>query len=1245
MPMEVFCKTDQTLICKQCATLKHRGHKKSYTTQARVFQELSTASLLKQTLNSIDKNEFMNYLCQNYPEYFESPQEAYDVYEASEILLESFGSESALKIALKIALEKGKHHRNIQDRLKSKLQDHLKSKFECIREGNAQQGNPVLLKEIFTELLITEGGSGGVNKEHEVRLIEEASKNEGIRENTIKCNDIFKPLPGQRKRIRTVLTKGIAGIGKTVSVHKFILDWAEGKANQDIHFIFPLPFRDLNLKGKDDYSLIQLLHHYFPELKDLQTIRSEEVKTVFIFDGLDECRLPLDFKNNEMCCDLMEKSSVDTLLTNLIQGNMLPSALLWITSRPAAVNQIPPDCIDQVTEVRGFNDSEKEEYFQKRFSEPGVAEKIIRHIKTSRSLHIMCHIPVFCWISATVLEKMLDQPDSAEVPKTLTQMYTHFLLIQTQLKNKKYHGVMQDTMDLTTLDKEMITKLGKVAFLQLERGNLIFYEKDLTECGIDVSKASEYSAVCTEIFKEEFGLYREKVFCFVHLSIQEHLAAVYVQLRFVNSNMNVLSQDPENQSSAVKMSDLHKTAVDRALQSENGHFDLFLRFLLGLSLQSNQVLLKGLLSERRVDSLEETVDYIKEKIRNESSSERTINLLNCLNELNYNSLVEEIQNFLRSGRHSETELKPDQCSALAYVLLTSQDVMNEFDLKMCNTSLEGYRRLLPVVRTSRRAILAGVNLTDESCETLSSVLQSSNSHLTELDLSSNSLGDLGIKFLCAGLSSPHCKLEKLNLSHNKLEDIGVKLLCDCLKIPHCKLQTLSLIGTGFSERSCEVMASVFQTMSSHLEKLELGCNNMKDSGVKLLCAGLTSPHCKLQKLGLDRCDLTHESCEALRAVLQSPSSCLRELDLSYNKLEDSGMKWLCDGLSHPNCTLDKLNLSYNNLGHSGVKLLCAGLMNQECKLKSIRLANVGILKETCETLTSVLESANPYLKELDLSNNYIGDLGMKLLCSGLQSPNCKLEKLRLCWCNLTDRCCSNLALVLSSHSCLKELELRDNDIQDSGVKLLCVGLQDPHCRLERLSVEYGGVFRKKPGLKKYACEITLDPNTAHRTLSLTGNKMVTKMKVEQPYPNHPDRFEHYAQVLSRESLFRARFYWEAEWTGNVVYIGVTYKGINRKGRGSDCRLGTNNKSFVLFSSDDYGCYVSYNNKEIVIPSPNPSKRMGIFLDWHAGTLSFYIISPERAYHTYTFHTTFTEPLYPGISVYSYGDTLTLCDLK
>ncbi|XP_045572297.1 protein NLRC3-like [Salmo salar] len=686
--------------------------------------------------------------------------------------VESLDSEDALKITHNLLDRRSQTLLTVQQDIKAKL----KHKYQHISEGIGHHGNQSLLKDIYTELYITEGGSGGLNNEHEVRQIEMASKKQTTQETPIKCNDIFKPLPGQDKPIRTVLTKGIAGIGKTVSVQKVILDWAEGKANQDVHFMFPLPFRDLNLK-KDQYSLMQLLSHYFPELKEIDSIEDGETKTVFIFDGLDECRLPLDFKNNEKCCDVTKPTSVDVLLTNLLEGNLLPSALAWITSRPAAANQIPPECVDQVTEVRGFNDPQKEEYFRKKITVQNLANEIIKHMKTSRSLHIMCHMPVFCWISATVLEMILKEAEKDEVPKTLTQMYSHFIFIQIIVKNRKYNKATEtNPKELSQSDKEMILKLAKLAFQQLQKGNLIFYEEDLRECGLDVTEASGYSALCTEIFKEESGLNQEKVYSFVHLSIQEFLAAVHAIESCLDKKENVFppkavtsdddddddeeeeeeeeiddkqdeeeenkddddddeeeeeeeeeiddKQDEEEENNdededddddndeeeSFQLSDLHRRAVDEALKSENGHLDLFLRFLLGLSLESNQNLLRGLLTqtgcttETNEKTVKRTVGYLSVKIKRESTPERIINLFHCLNELGANSLVEDMQTSLRSGTLSETKLKPDQCSALAYLLLMSEEVLEEFDLKPYNTSEEGYQRLLPVVKTCKRAL-------------------------------------------------------------------------------------------------------------------------------------------------------------------------------------------------------------------------------------------------------------------------------------------------------------------------------------------------------------------------------------------------------------------------------------------------------------------------------------------------------------------------------------------------------------
>ncbi|KAM4624475.1 protein NLRC3-like [Polymixia lowei] len=590
------------------------------------------------------------------------------------------------------------------------LKSNLKEKFQCLFEGIAKPGETTLLNEIYTELYITEGESGEVNNEHEVRQIETAFRKPVTPETSIKCQDIFKPLPGQVKPIRTLITKGVAGIGKTVLTQKFTLDWAEDKTNHDIQFTFPFTFRELNLLKGKKYSLVELLHHFFTETKKAGICSFDKFQVVFIFDGLDECRLPLDFQNNEIWTDVTESTSVDVLLTNLIKGKLLPSAHLWITTRPAAANQIPPECVDMVTEVRGFTDPQKEEFFRKRFRDETQASRIISHIKTSRSLHIMCHIPVFCWITAAVLEHMLRTDERGEMPKTLTEMYIHFLVVQAIQGNVKYHGRAGIDPHWNKKSRKIILSLGKLAFKQLEKGNLIFYEADLKECGIDIRAASVYSGVFTQIFKEEHGVFMDKVFCFVHLSIQEFLAAVYVFVSFINTGVNLLTETQStswwSMLSRNKLKHLHQSAVDKALQSRNGHLDLFLRFLLGLSLDTNQTLLQGLLEQTGSSSKtnQETVRYIKKKIMENPSPERSINLFHCLNELNDHSLVEEIQQYLTSGSLSRDRLSPAQWSALVFILLSSEEDLDMFDLKKYSASEEGLLRLLPVVKASNRSL-------------------------------------------------------------------------------------------------------------------------------------------------------------------------------------------------------------------------------------------------------------------------------------------------------------------------------------------------------------------------------------------------------------------------------------------------------------------------------------------------------------------------------------------------------------
>ncbi|KAG7463216.1 NACHT, LRR and PYD domains-containing protein 12-like [Solea senegalensis] len=693
--------------------------------------------------------------------------------------------------------------------------------------------------------------------------LETTSKKKTVQDTPIKCCDIFKALPDQQGSIRVVLTNGVAGVGKTFSVQKFTLDWAEGLENQDVNLLIVLSFRELNLIRDQQHSLLTLLHVFYPTL---EKVRAEELavcKPLFIFDGLDESRLSLDFSSSTLVSDVTHRSSVNVLLTNLIQGNLLPSAPVWITSRPAAANQIPPKCVDRVTEVRGFTDDQKDEYFRKTSRTEDLSSRLISHIKTSRSLHIMCQVPVFCWISATVLEHMLTTEQRGELPKTLTDLYSHFLLVQTERKKNKYDkGHETSPRKLMEADKDFLLKLGRLAFEHLQKGDIMFYQEDLERCGLSVTEASVYSGVCTEIFRRESVIFQKSVYCFVHLSVQEFLAAVYMFHCYTNRKTEVLQdffrqedkdrktevlqdffrqEDKDRKTEVLRKpnfinklssffgrkmeSDLSldvflKAAMEKSLQSENGHLDLFVRFLHGLCLESNHRLLGGLLGQTQNSPkiIQRVIENLKKMNTENISPDRSINIFHCLTEMNEQSVHQEIQEFMKSKNRGQ-RLSVIHCSALAYMLQMSEEVLDELDLSKYRTSYQGKQRLIPAVRNCRKARLRGCSLTEISCSSLVSALKSNPSHLRDL-----------------------------NLSENKLQDSGVKLLCSGLESPHCRLETLWLWDCSLTEISCSSLVSALKSNPSHLRDLDLSWNQLQDSGVKLLCSGLESPHCRLETL-------------------------------------------------------------------------------------------------------------------------------------------------------------------------------------------------------------------------------------------------------------------------------------------------------------------------------------------------------------------------------------------------------------
>ncbi|XP_062389509.1 NACHT, LRR and PYD domains-containing protein 12-like [Sardina pilchardus] len=991
--------------------------------------------------------------------------------------------------------------------LKQKLQNHLKIRFSTVNQHDKKCN----VQDMYTDLYIVTGRTGGVSCEHEVAAIDmtQIGAKPSSEDEQVKMADIFKA-----KSCSKVLTLGIAGVGKTVSVQKFVMDWADDKSNQDIDFVFVFLFRELNLKKGKYFNLLGLLLLFYPDLKDMKTITEfSESKVLLIFDGLDESRLQLNFE--EWTSEADKESSLDILISSLIKSMLLPSALIWVTTRPAAASLIPDDLFNLVTEVRGFNNTQIIDFFKKNIKDAAKANSITDHIKKNRSLHIMCHIPVFCSIIASVQDEILRNESKGKGAKTLTEMYTLYSVSQIKTMNEKYKAKMS-----AEEKGQLLVKLGKLAFKHLEKGTLIFYEKDLTECGIDVTSGTLRAGLCTQIFNVVSASTGEELFSFVHLSVQEFLAALYVLKKNSTHWANrPLVNTMKKTSWLSKHSRVHlyTSAVDEALQSPNGHLDLFVRFLLGLApmlepkIRSPLDLILPRLYIRE-ESISKTVQHIKEKIREDISSERIINLFHCLNELGDNTLVEEINRYIKSA--DEEKLTPAQCSALTYVLLMSTEDLEEFDLKKYLRSQEGFRRMLPVVKVSRKVWLNHCKLSQTNCQTMASVLQRTPSHLRELDMSDNDLQDEGVKLLCAGLRKPQCKLEtlrlnqchlskascemmasvlqrtpshlrELDMSDNDLQDEGVNLLCVGLRVPQCKLETLRFVGCKLTNKSCEIVALVLQSSNSLME-LDLSHNNLGVSGVQLLSKGLSSPHCKLQTLRLNLCHLSKASCEMMASVLQSAPSHLRELDMSDNDLQDEGVELLCVGLRDPQCKLETLRLSgclithegcsllssalksnpsylkqldlnYNHPGDSGVRELTDRLNDPGCKLETLRLNQCHLSKASCEMMASVLQRTPSHLRELDMSDNDLQDEGVKLLCVGLSKPQCKLETLRLAGCKLTDESCKAVASALQSSISLKELDLSHNDLKESGVQLLSTGLSSPHCKLTTLRLSKCGI--------------------------------------------------------------------------------------------------------------------------------------------------------------------------------------------
>ncbi|XP_041070940.1 NACHT, LRR and PYD domains-containing protein 3-like [Carcharodon carcharias] len=904
-----------------------------------------------------------------------------------------------------------------------------KEAFEYMVESGKKGKKRVLLRERFINVSITEVDEDNQNDEN-IEFIE--------------FDDLFRPPSGQVQTALTVVTKGIAGIGKSVLVQKLIYDWAIGAALTEYDLIFIFPFRELSLlsKEKKEITLPELVKQYYPHMESCKSmLANEAIRTLFVFDGLSDGELEVNFNKHVVCRDLSGAVTLGTILVNLIKRELLPSASIWITTRAGTKNIIPPQYVDRVTEIKGFQEQEREDYFRRRCEKQQLAEKIIQIVKKQRNLFFMCSVPAFCCILFSVLETVLKSTESKdEIPQTLTEVYSHFLVHLILFQEEKVEFVKEELQaELLCSKRGSIFSLGKLAFERsFNQGpqTVSFTETELKSHNI------ELPFVCGGLCKGN-GEREKTSYSFVHLAVQEYFAALYVFLSFHNQKKNAIGKRFKL-FEKCSYSQVCKEACESASKDGKGHQEFFLRFLCGLGTGKSQQFLKGLLEHGRnmkeKDDSKKIAKFLKKTLQANIPPEQTINILHCLNELSDTSALEEIKDAFKSGTFSSGSLSPAQCAALAFVLQMSEENYRELDLSLYKLPSIGIQRLLLIANYFTGIKLSGANIKDSGMKILTDVMKRRDCKLQNVKLDGNNLTHKSCEQLVGVLNDNH-SIILLDLADNNLQDKGAILLCNALKAEQCSLQMLSLGGNKLTASCCKDLAEVLE-QNKTLVELDLSNNRIGEEGLGQLSEALKNENCTLQKLGLNSIFAfefglmgTYEDAsgaEKLCDILKSKNCTLQSLGLAKNSFTQKGCANLISSLTG-NHILTELDLSSNNLHNEGITALCEILKGPDCKIKSLKMANTKLTSDCCETLASLFNT-NQALTELDVSMNELGNNGVNVLFPSFKDSHCKLEKLGLSKTGLTDACSNDLKSTFETSQTLMYLDLSHNKFTDKSVQ-------------------------------------------------------------------------------------------------------------------------------------------------------------------------------------------------------------------
>ncbi|XP_067835964.1 NACHT, LRR and PYD domains-containing protein 3-like [Heptranchias perlo] len=763
----------------------------------------------------------------------------------------------------------------------SHLKDVQQKHKETLRvQTETLRVNTILIKEkvkifqlvnLYTELMVISTVRDRTLVEHELlargRAHEEWREKHLRRElETIRTNQLFQSSFSKRKSKSgsSAAVSGVPGIGKTTMVQKIVYDWATGKIYPHFQFVFSFKFRDLNAINCriNLRNLILDLYPYFGNI--LGELWKNPKGLLFIFDGLDEFKDSIDFANNRInteadyiCTDPEDQCEVSDIVYSLIQHKLLPGCSVLMTSRPTALHLLEKAEICVWAEILGFVGEERKEYFNKYFEDQAVAAAVFKHVEENEILYTMCYNPSYCWILGLSLGPFFTQRDRKQqrVPKTITQLYSYY--IYNILKN---HGREIES------PRDVLLKMGEMAFTGVSEKKIVFRNGDLIKCNLQPSQF--LSGFMMELLERDDSA-QSVVYTFPHLTIQEFVAAL----------AQFLTPDP---------GDIRKL-LSEAHSKEDGRFEIFLRFVVGLSSSQSARPLEEFLGPFLHQTICGVIDWVKEKVEgqignteSETGKRDLLNTFHYLFESQNQTLARVTVGSVETLAFNGLRLTPIDCAVLSHVIGLC-NAIKHLNLENCSIQCEGLQRLGPALHKCQVLRLGRNKLGESGVKLLSAALRNPDCKIQELELWMNNLTASCTGDLSSALSTNR-SLTALNLGNNKLRDSGVKLLFTALRNPDCKIQKLGLWGNHLTDSCTEDLVSALSKNRS-LTVLDLSDNKLGDSGVKLLSAALRNPDCKIQKLDLNDVGLTDSCTEDLVSALSTNRS-LTVLSLGLNSFTD-----------------------------------------------------------------------------------------------------------------------------------------------------------------------------------------------------------------------------------------------------------------------------------------------------------------------------------------------------------------------